>query len=120
MVLLDDGVLRVHRLVNVAWDDWKQGGHEIHSRRCATVFRVHYIFMEVRKFLNFNGMGLIIDFVDDVDLKIAETRQDTLTICHLLRDADKVVGSSLQPSLSVGNNQIHIGMLIQVIRGLLD
>ena len=56
----------------VVWDDWKQGGYEVNTRRCAAIRRVNWIKAEVRGYPTLTNMKTVNIFINKVEDNVPE------------------------------------------------
>ena len=61
--------------LEIAWDDWQQGGYETNTRRCANIGRVNWIGTEVREYPTLSNMKAINTFIAKVEDKVPEEQR---------------------------------------------
>lgn len=54
----------------LGWDDWKQGGYEINTRRCANIQGVNWIGTEVRGYPTLSNIHAVNTFITNMEEKL--------------------------------------------------
>lgn len=67
-------IQRIEVSSKVVWDDWQQGDHKLHARRCETIHYSCWTGTKVWNYPTFNDMGYAIDFITEIDLEDEETQ----------------------------------------------
>ena len=61
--------------LEIAWEDWQQGGYKTSTRRCASIARIHWFGAEIRECPTLSNMQEVNSFIAKVEDKLSEEQR---------------------------------------------